>query len=268
MRLARAAIGAALVATLAALPATAQETVGPQSAITPSGRHLVPAGRMTTVGTFPTGGALTPDGRFYWAVDSGRGVNAIHIVNVATGAVTQTLPIPGGYVGIAFAPGGRRAYVSGEPGDDASAKSLKGADGDVVHVFSVDPRSGAASELAPIVLPDARDGAASRDELPPASGVNAWPEGLDVTGDGRFLVVALGQADQLAIIDLRNANKATLADVGRYPYGVVTDPHRPRAYVTNERDGTVTAVDLPSGHVAGTVPVGGPRGADYAHPEG
>src|SRR3954454_12948288 len=126
MRLARVAAGAALIAAAVALPATAQETVGPQSAITPSGRHLVPAGRMTAVGTFPTGGALTPDGRFYWAVDSGRGVDAIHVVTVATGAVAQTLPIPGGYVGIAFAPGGRRAYVSGEPPDDPSGSSLKG----------------------------------------------------------------------------------------------------------------------------------------------
>ena len=31
-----------------------------------------PIGRMTTVGQFPTGGALTRDGRFYWAVGSGR----------------------------------------------------------------------------------------------------------------------------------------------------------------------------------------------------
>ena len=59
-------------------------------------------------------------------------------------------------------------------------------------------------------------------------------------------MVALGQADQAAIIDLRSGEK-TLADVGRYPYGVVTDPRRPRAYVTNERDGTVSVIELPSG---------------------
>src|SRR3954454_2510339 len=128
MRLARVAAGAALIAAAVALPATAQETVGPQSAITPSGRHLVPAGRMTAVGTFPTGGALTPDGRFYWAVDAGRGLNAVRIVEVRTGLIRQTLPIPGGYVGIAFAPNGRRAYVSGQAADDDAAKSLKGAD--------------------------------------------------------------------------------------------------------------------------------------------
>jgi DNA-binding beta-propeller fold protein YncE len=269
MRLAPATAAAALAAFAATLPAfgATPETVGPQTALTPAGRHLVPAGRMTPVGTFPRGGALTPDDRFYWAVDAGRGVNAVRVVHVRTGALRQTLPIPGGHVGIAFAPDGRHAYVSGEPADDPTAAALTGASGDVIHVFEVDPASGHAVERAPIALPAARDGAAPGDELPPARGVNGWPQGLDVTRDGRYLVVALGQADQAAIVDLRT-RRATLADVGRYPYGVATDPRRSRAYVTNERDGTVTAIELPSGRTLGTVAVGGKRGAPYAHPEG
>src|SRR5262245_44206277 len=157
---------------------------------------------MTTLGAFPTGGALTPDGRFYWAVDAGRDANAVRIVDVASGDVLQTLPIPGGYVGVAFAPDGERAYVSGQPGDDDLDPAAKGKDGDVIHVYDVDVQSGRATERDPIDLPDARDGAAARDELPQASGVNAWPEGLAVTPDGKRLVVALGQADQVAIVDL------------------------------------------------------------------
>src|SRR5215212_7542888 len=269
MRLALATVAAMLAAAGAALPAlgASPETVGPQTALTSAGRHLVPAGHMTAVGTFPRGGALTPDGRFYWAVDAGRGVNAVRVVDVRTGALRQTLPIPGGHVGIAFTASGRHAYVSGEPGDDPTAEALRGANGDVIHVFDVDPASGHAVERDPITLPAARDGAAPGDELPPAQGASSWPQGLDVTRDGRYLVVALGQADQAAIVDLRSRS-ATLADVGRYPYGVATDPHRSRAYVTNERDGTVTALELPSGRTLGTVAVGGRRGAAYAHPEG
>src|SRR3954453_17096399 len=168
MRLALAMVAVTLAVAAAALPAlgAGPETPGPQTALTPSGRKLMPAGRMTAVGTFPTGGALTPDGRFYRAVGGGRGLNAVRIVEVRTGLIRQTLPIPGGYVGIAFAPNGRRAYVSGQAADDDAAKSLKGADGDVIHVFAVDPAGGHASELAPIELPDARDGAAAHDELP------------------------------------------------------------------------------------------------------
>jgi DNA-binding beta-propeller fold protein YncE len=269
MRQPRAVLAAALLAVAVVLPSpgAARETPNTAGALQVSGRHLDPAGRMTTVGTFPTGGALTPDGRFYWAVDAGRGPNAVRIVNVATGAITQTLPIPGGYVGIAFAPDGRHAYVSGEGGDDPGAAALKGASGDAIHVFDVDQKTGAASERDPIALPNARDGAAASDELPPASSVAAWPEGLDVSHDGRYLVVALGQADQAAIIDLRGGG-TTVANVGRYPYGVVTDPRRPRAYVTNERDGTVSAIDLPSGRTVATIGVGGARGNGYAHAEG
>src|SRR3954453_17848858 len=252
----------------AAVPAGAQETPGPSAALTGNGRHLEPAGRLTQVGSFPTGGALTPNGRFYWTVDGGRGATAVRVIDVATGAVTQTLPIPGGYVGIAFAPDGRRAYVSGEPTDGDFGKGLKGDGGDVIHVFDVNTSTGGATETDPILLPDANDGAAAQDELPQASSVNAWPEGLAVTPDGKRLVVALGQADQIAIIDLADPTKATLADVGRYPYGVAVDPHRPRAYVTNERGGTASAVETPSGQTLGTSEVGGPRGAAYAHAEG
>ena len=101
--------------TVVAAPvAGAVERVGPATGLTGDGRQLDPAGRMTALGAFPTGGALTPDGRFYWAVDAGRGINAIRVIDVGSGEITQTLQIPGGYLGVAFAPDGRRAYVSGQ----------------------------------------------------------------------------------------------------------------------------------------------------------
>src|SRR3954470_4973834 len=175
MRLLRAGLAATLIAFAATAPAAGDDTPGPTSGLTVAGRQLDPAGRMTQVGAFPTGGALAPDGRFYWTVDSGRGATAVRITAVASGAVRQALPIPGGYVGIAFAPDGRHAYVSGVPTDGDFGKGLKGAGGDVIHVFDVDPLSGDATEAAPIGLPNARDGAAAQDELPQASNVNAWP---------------------------------------------------------------------------------------------
>src|SRR5204862_5585984 len=117
--------------------------IGPTLSITPNGRTLQPAGRMTAVGDFPSGGALTPDGRFYWAVDSGHGRDDVQIVDVRSGGVVQVLPLPGAYGAVVFAPGGRTAYVSGEPiGTSHPDGPVKGAGGDVLHVFSVDTRSG------------------------------------------------------------------------------------------------------------------------------
>ena len=257
------AIGLGLASgLLLAAAAAAQELT------TPNGRELDPIGRMTPLGAFPTGGALTPDGRFYWVVDAGRGANAVRVVEVGTGEIVATLPIPGGYVGVAFAPDGKRAYVSGQPADSEQPPDAIGVDGDVIHVFAVDRDDGSAREIEPIELPgDTRDGAAAADELPPASGVNAWPEGLAVSPDGRFLVVALGQADQAAIVELASG-ETTLADVGRYPYGVAIDRTRPRAYVTNERDGTVSVISIPDGDAIATITVAGPGRAGYPHPEG
>src|SRR3954471_22523397 len=167
MRLAQGVFAAVIFSIVVAPPAAADAPPGPTSGLTVSGRQLDPAGRMTPVGAFPTGGALTPNGRFYWTVDAGRGATAVRVIDVATGAVTQTLPIPGGYVGIAFAPDGRKAYVSGEPTDGDFGKGLKGEGGDVIHVFDVNPSTGAATEADPILLPeDAKDGAAAEDELP------------------------------------------------------------------------------------------------------
>ena len=57
--------------------------IGPDLGLLNSGRHLTPTGELVALGNFPTGGALTPDGRFYWTVSTGRGFNDIRIVSVA-----------------------------------------------------------------------------------------------------------------------------------------------------------------------------------------
>jgi len=85
------AAAAALVPALTTLaPAQDREgRVGP--GLTTNGRQLDPAGRMTELGNFPTGGALSPDGRFYWTVSAGHGINDVRIMDVASGQVRQTL---------------------------------------------------------------------------------------------------------------------------------------------------------------------------------
>ena len=57
--------------------------IGPSTGIQPSGRHLEPEGKLTPLGNLPTGGALTTNGRFLWALSTGRGRNDVRIVQVA-----------------------------------------------------------------------------------------------------------------------------------------------------------------------------------------
>ena len=136
-------IGAGIVAVAAASAGLAlggspdPNAVGPSSRIQPDGRHLLPVGRLTSLGNHPGGGALTPNGRFLWALDVGRGRNDIKVVDAVpvlgchqrgrrlracrkrakrrAGKVIQTIPMPGVDGGIAMGPDGKTAYVSGLP---------------------------------------------------------------------------------------------------------------------------------------------------------
>ncbi|HEY3020167.1 MAG TPA: beta-propeller fold lactonase family protein [Solirubrobacteraceae bacterium] len=270
MRRLPAALTAILVlfASAAALAQSPVGRVGPDVRQTGNGRKLDPAGRLTQLGNFPTGSALSPDGRFLWAVDSGHGADDVKVVDVRSGDVVQTLPLPGGYGGVAFAADGRHAFVSGEPKSDADPPPPggpgKGEQGDVAHVFDVDAASGRATEREPITLPSTQGGSGQQNSLPPAS--KGWPEGLAATPDGRTLVVALNQADQVAIVDV-TTGAAKLVKVGRYPFGVAVAPDGTTALVSNEYDGTVSFVDVAAAKQVASVGVGGERGDRNAHPE-
>ncbi len=73
----------AAAVALAATGGGGSGRIGPSLRITGNGRLLSPQGKLVTLGHFPTGGALTPDGRFLWTVSTGRALNDIRIVAVA-----------------------------------------------------------------------------------------------------------------------------------------------------------------------------------------
>ena len=260
---------AAVVAGVAAAVAPTGQ-IGPALGITANGHALHPVGRVTTVGNFPTGSALTPDGRFLWVADCGHGKDNVNVVDVASGQVVAVLPLPGCYGGIAITPDGRHAYVGGIPinsGTPTVDGPTKGNQGDVIHVFDV-AADGRGVEREPLQLPATSGGSGRMNSLPPVSGVgSAYPEGLAVSPDGRRLVVALNQADKAVVVDLPTLQQA-LVTTGRYPDGVVFD-HHGRAYVSNEYDGTLTVIDAAKATAVGTIAgLGGQLGDQNSHPEG
>jgi YVTN family beta-propeller protein len=235
-----------------------------------SGRTLSPIGRMTVVGNFPTGGRLSPDGRFYWSVSAGHGRNDVHVVDVATGAVTQVLPLPGSYGQMAFSADGTRAYVSGTPiGSSVPTGATVGDDGDVIHVFDVDPATGFATEIEPLAVPSTSGGSARLNSFPMdlMNNLPSGPVGLAVTPDGSKLVVALYNADQVAIIDTLSGAASTVS-VGAYPFAVGFERSGRFAYVSNAYDSTLSKVDVEAGAVVATVSgLGGPDGDHNAQPQ-
>ena len=218
------------------------------------GRTVSPVGRMTTVGNLTTGGALSPDGRFYWAVDAGDGHDDVQIVDVASGQVLQVLPMPGTYGQMAFSPDGSMAYVSGEPIGSAykPAGPTMADGGGAIHVFKIDPVSGSATEQAPIML---------------VGGASDFPTGIGITPDGKTLLVALYHANKAVIIDLASGAQTDLS-VGKYPYAARIDRSGTYGYVSNAEDGTVSKIDLASFKVVDTIGgLGGPSGDYNAQPQ-
>ena len=83
----RIVVGTAVLVVLAGVAIAAQigdsGRIGPKLHTTGNGRRLIAPGQFVTLGHFPTGGALTADGRFYWTVSTGRAQNDVRIVDVA-----------------------------------------------------------------------------------------------------------------------------------------------------------------------------------------
>jgi YVTN family beta-propeller protein len=258
---------ALVIAVLMAAPvalAADDGRIGPSLQILNNGRHLTPFGRLANVGNVPTGGALTPDGRFYWAVAAGSGLNDIRIVSVSGAKVVQTIPIAGASGGIVIDHKGKHAYVSGlanSTNQETSRPALPGGGGDVVHVFSLS-KSGKATETGQLPVPPPADADLPNDFPLPAAKRIGYPEYLDVSPNGKTLVVPLNLANRAAIVDVKSG-KVRYATTGRYPYGAAVLPDGRRALVTNETTGTVSVIDLATAKVTKTITVGG----HLSHPE-
>src|SRR5262249_3809054 len=94
--------------------------VQPDGAIlVPTGQALTPAGVHIEVNDRPLGMVLNPRGDLL-AVVTGSNFNprALHLVDVGSKAVKQTIPIANSFVGVAFSPAGDKIYVGGGASND------------------------------------------------------------------------------------------------------------------------------------------------------
>jgi YVTN family beta-propeller protein len=170
--------------------------------LVPNGQTLTPAGTPIEVNDRPLGMVLSPDGGLL-AVATGSNFNprALHLIDVRTRALKQTIAIANSFVGIAFNPGGDTIYVGGGASNDV--KIFKAVNG----VF-------AAAATIPI------------------SGGSA-PSGLTLNADGSRLYVALNLTHEVAVIDTASRAIVRRVQVGIYPYTAVISADGSKVYVTN-----------------------------------
>jgi YVTN family beta-propeller protein len=197
-------ISSSLVIVAACLGVVRYNTIGKQadgSIVIPTGQLLRPAGTHIQVNDRPLGMSLSPDGRTL-AVATGSNFNpdALHLIDVASRTVVQTIALKSSFVGVTFNKAGNTIYVGGNTGNDVPVLTRQ-ADGTFAQ---------------------------TRDFAIPG----AAPSGLSLSPDEQTLYVALNLRHTLGIIDL-TAGTVTQVPVGTYPYSALASPDGSRVYVTN-----------------------------------
>ena len=270
--LATLAVMAVAAGTADAIASGGNGVIGPSNRIQPTGRQLHPTGTLVALGNFPTGAALTPDGRFLWTLSTGRGRNDIRIVRLqlrhghAGGRVIQNILMPGLSGGVAISPDGKTAYVSGIPEssytDEQVPASVPGRGGDVIAVFKVNTGTGIATRDGVIAVPPPASAPAEQ-SFPPITTKASWPWDLAVSPNGKTLLAALNLADMAAVINTKTRS-VRYVSVGHYPYGAAITNDGRYGLVTSEPGGTVSVIRLASASVVKTVQVG----PHLSNPEG
>ncbi|MCX6374399.1 MAG: YncE family protein, partial [Actinobacteria bacterium] len=258
----------AAAAGLASGPAhAAPNAPDPATGFLLNGRQLTPAGAQVALGNFPTGGAVTADGRFLWTVSAGQGANDVRIVDTARRRVRQTIALSGASGGIALDSRHRRAYISVISASRwwPTQAGLPGAAGNFVLVYGWNASSGRACFLRAIPVPP-QPGAPPVQVFPvPTTGsADAWPQKLAVSPDGSHLLVPLNLADSAAVIDLTHRDQVRNVPTGSYPFGAAVLPDGRTGLVSNEASGTVSMVDLQTAAKVDDITVGPP----LSHPQG
>ena len=241
----------------------AQRTApNPASSLLLNGRQLTPQGAQVTLGNFPTGGAVTADGRFLWTVSTGFGYHDIRIVDTASKQVIQTIPVTSVSGGIALDSAHHLAYVSGvmlsrwQP----SRQTLPGyAEGNCILVYSWADDTGQATFVRVIAVPP-QTGAPMVQALPAAGYPDSWPQKLAVSPDGSQLLVPLNLADSAAVIDLNTSDppRYVLMGSGSYPFAAAILPDGKTGLVSNEATGTVSVIDMSTAAKIRDITVGPP----------
>jgi len=184
--------------------ATKTRRVGPQpdgSFVVPTGQTLTPAGVQIETNDRPLGMALSPDGAVVAvATASNFASRRIHLIDLASGTIFQTISLGDSFVGIAFSPDGSALYVGG--GNDHDVKFFRRND---MGMFDAD---GAVAVKG------------------------AAPSGLSVSPDGSTLYVALNLHHAMGIVDVLT-RQVREVPIGIYPYTTAVTPDGAKIYVSN-----------------------------------
>ncbi len=226
----------------------------------------VPAHRRIAtikVGREPHEVAVTPDGRKAYVANTGEG--SVSVVDLASATVVKTIRSERFVLphGLAVTRDGRHLILTSEGSRRLFAIETRGDT--ITRSMSTTQKNAHMVAMQPdgrrAWVPNLGSDTVTLLKVPELRilghyPVGAGPEGITVTSNGRFVLVALQRTDQLAILDASDAGLMALVSTGRTPVRVATTPNGFTALVANRGSDDLTVVDVLERRVRARVAVG------------
>jgi YVTN family beta-propeller protein len=219
-------------AMLSSQPAP-REQVGPLPGggfLLNTGWRLQPAGKQVPLSTLPMATTLSPDGKYLLVLNGGYRPPTITVVEIESAKPVASVPVPDGWLGLAFAPRTNRLYVGG--GSRAS-----------VYEFLFDNGSLQPGRTFPLVP--------EKDRLE-----RDFVGDVAFSPDGRLLYAAELYKDSIAVVNPQSGMVINRIKTGRRPYRILFHPDGKSFFVTNWADGTLAHYDTQTGGLLATVRIG------------
>ncbi len=209
------------------------------SALLPNGWRVTPAGRPVSLpGDMPLAMAVSPDGKSLLTVTGGYHNEDVDVIDLASGALVQSLDVDKAWAGMCFDPSGRTLYVAAGQGDDQ--KTIDG-----LAARKSAPPARLASLGQTVLRLGFRDGRLTPEgdvSVPGLQGKERWTAGLAMGRDGA-LYVAETEADAVYKLAGPGLGTQTVGPVGYRPYAVALSPDGGTLAVSNWGGGSVSLLD-------------------------
>jgi hypothetical protein len=207
----------------------------------PNGWQITPTGRHVTLPDYVLNVSPTPDGKRLIALHCGHSPHGLAVIDPATMAITQEIPLKSAWLGLTWSPDGKRLFVSG-----GNAESKANPTAAPIYVFTY-----ADGKLSPAPVP------AFKHRLPANqiywSGLVHHPKKPWLFAAHRGTQPTPGH---IVVFHAETGERLAEYKTGINPYTVVLDASGDTLFVSNWGDRSVTAIDTRDGRVLATVPVG------------
>lgn len=209
------------------------------AALLPNGWRVTPAGRPVPLrGDMPLAMAVTPDGKSLVTVTGGFHDEDVSVINLASGALTQSLDVDKAWAGLCFDPSGKTLFVAA--GGGASQQFLDGA----AKTHELPPAR--LASFGQTVMRFGWDGSKVTPEgnvpVPSVTGKDRWTAGLAMGKDGALYVTEM-QEDAVCKLTGPDFAAETKAAVGYRPYACALAPDGRTLAVSNWGGASVSLVD-------------------------